>query len=103
MDDPIRKLFRLATGQQDGKLFNRAADGHLFWDDYNARQGLTGFQPLVRILGHSVDVVCENNAIMSGSPIQYRWIVLLKNFRLLYQQIVRLQESAASAPSVFGA
>lgn len=79
MNHSIGKFFRAATGKQDGQVF---------WNDQHPRQGLTGFEPFIRMPDHGVDIVGDDNAALRSGPIQNLWVILLKELCVLHEYIV---------------
>lgn len=93
MDNPVRKFIRCAAGKQDGKFFDGFSDRKFFRDDHYSRRILAGFEAFVRMLGHRVDIVCDDDAILRGCPIQYLRIRSLEDFCLLRKQVVNRGQS----------
>ena len=85
MNNSVWKFFRLATGKQDGKFFNRLANRQFFGNDHHSWQEPIGFEPLIAVPGHRIYIMRYDYSIVCCSPIQDPGVILLRDLCLLHK------------------
>ena len=89
VDNTVGKFFGATTGQQDDKVFDSAANGQFFRNDHDTRDGLLSLQPCIRIPGHRIDVMGDDDTVVSSSPGQHVWVIILYDVRLLHEESIK--------------
>jgi len=70
IDNPVSKLFGLATCPNDVKFLNGGTDGQDLWNKNQPRR-IPFFQETVKVARHGFTVVRNENAPKAGSQRQY--------------------------------